>query len=418
MLVRDELVQAEQRPRPSLVQGGAAVLIASITSTAMNFAFQLALGRWLGPEEFGQWSAAFSLVAFTGLVAAALQTAVARSEALRPWTGAPPRSWRALATDPFLARVLAGAAALAAALAVASPGIGRIASIDTDLAIGVAVLGPGAALCSVAFGVLQGSRRFAALALVNVVLAAGKLAIAAAALAAGLDSSVILALLGVLTVAAALGGIWWGARAPIDDPRTVVRDVGRALGALGVVAVVAVADIPLARYWLDPTTAGRYAAASTLARAVLLVPAVIVAIALPELARHGRGTDRRERTVLAYAAALTVAGALAVCGVSALASPLLLPHLLGPAYASAAPLVWQLGLATIPFALAGLGVQFLLARNGSWWILWLPLAPLAQVVWLIFAHERPTDVVWSCLAASGLLLAITAVAIVRESRRP
>ncbi len=417
MLVRERPVGAVYRA-PSLLRGSGLLLLASLATTATNYGFQIVLGRSMGPDEFGRWSAAFSLVALTGMVGVALQTAVARTEATRPVAALPVRPFTQVVRDPVLARVLCASCALATMILVTGPVLAQWLGLDAAVVAGIALLMPGTALCSVAFGLLQGSRRFGALALMNAVLAIGKFAAGAAALAIGLGSAPILLALGTLAVVTALVAIHWGARRPLDDPRLLLQDTGRAAVALGAVALVAVIDVPLARYWLDPTAAGRYAAAATAARSVLFVPAVIASVALPELARRGRGSDRRERGVLVRAAILTVVGALLGCGALAVFAPIVLPPLLGPTYDASSPLVWQLGLASVPFAAAGLLVQFLLARSGAWWLVLLPLAPAAQVAWLIFVNDQPTDVMWSCVVASTVLLVVSAFATVRECRRP
>jgi O-antigen/teichoic acid export membrane protein len=416
MLLHDAPVSAPRaRVRRSL--GGPLVVGATVVTTGVNYLFQLLLGRWMGPEEFGRWSVAFGVATLVALASTALQTAVARSEAVRPIDTGRPRPLGAVVTDPVVRAVVAGASVVAAAVLAASPLLRSLFGLDPVTVAGVAALIPGTILSAAAFGFLQGNRRFLALAGATLVLAVGKLVVGTAALALGRGTATILTVLGVYSLVVALGALWWGARRRTTNVAGVGRDGCRALAASVVLGALTVGDLPLARYWLDPADAGRYAAAATTARAVLILPALLAAVVFPDLARPGRGGDARQRRLLTRAAVLTAAVAVAGVVTLAVVAPVALPTLLGDAYRGTDALVWQLGLASVPLAVAGLLVQFLLAGRGAGWLVWLPVAPLVQVVWLTLDHDGPGALVRSGLAAGTVLVAVTAGAVVRDARR-
>ena len=91
--------------------------------------------------------------------------------------------------------------------------------------------------------------------------------------------------------------------------------------------------------------------------------------------------------------------------------------LFGGGYEEAATLAWQLGIVSIPLAVANVLVYFLLSRRGWWWMPAVVVPLLVEVGWLWFAHSSTTDFVLASLASAvALMVLLGAAAAVLLSR--
>jgi O-antigen/teichoic acid export membrane protein len=393
-------------------RGAGVLTVATFIANISNYAFQVVLGRTLGPEDYGLLSGAFTFVALFGTSASSLQAALAKSEARRGGDDELARrlNLKAALNEPVTRWVLIGSTCLALALVVASPLLNGLLNVEDSTAIAVAAILPGTALASVAFGRMQGTRRFNAFALLAVVMAVGKLVGGVVAGVAGFSVPVILLLLALTTTAAALVGAWYTSDSPSVSPRAVLHDSARALIALTFFWLVISVDVPLARHWLPEAAAGRYAAASLIGRAVLWLPAVIAVVVYPQMARLNESTEDARSLVIKSCIA-TSGICVAACVGLFVTSPLIFSVLFGSGYEQAATLAWQLGLVSLPLAVANVLVYFLLSRQG-WW--WMPavVVPLAlEVGWLWLAHGSSSDFVLASLASAAVMMVLLGGAV-------
>jgi O-antigen/teichoic acid export membrane protein len=392
-------------------RGAGVLTIATLIANISNYAFQVVLGRTLGPEDYGLLSGAFTFVAIFGTSASSLQAALAKSEARRGFEGRlGPRATLARAfMEPVARWVLVGTVAIAAVVVLLTPFLNDLLNVQDSTTITMAAILPGTALASVAFGRMQGTRRFGAFAALAVVMAIGKLIGGVIAGVLGLSVPVILLILAVTTSAAAVVGIWYTSDSPSVAPRAVLIDSGRALVALTLFWLVISIDVPLARHWLPEDDAGQYAAASLIGRAVLWLPAVIAVVVYPQMARLNETVDDA-RALLVKSCIATTAICIAACAGLFVVSPVVFSVLFGSGYEEAATLSWQLGIVSIPLAVANVLVYFLLSRRGWWWMPAVAIPLLVEVGWLWVSHGSATDFVFASLASALALMVLLGVA--------
>ncbi len=303
-------MQAEARPAASGVRSGAQLALASAVSIVANYVFLLAAGRILGSDDYGTLAALLGVLAVVLIPAGALQMAVSReisrrlasgdAEGAHTFTRAVLRL-SAKATIPLVVVALALAVPLNDLLNIHSVGIVVLA--NTTLA--TALVSP------VAIGVIQGSQRFRALAVMYVAPVVLRLAFFGVLAAAGLR-------LGGAVLASVLGGFagtalaFWlirdqlgGTRASAWDRREFLRYLGPvAIGLIGI-ALLTHIDLLIVKARFSGNDAGAYAAASAFARVGFFLPAMILTVLFPRTAaRQARGEQTEDilgRSLLATA---------------------------------------------------------------------------------------------------------------------
>lgn len=258
---------------------------------AVNYAYNIAMSRLLGPASYGALAALLALVLIGSVPGLALQAVVARHSALR----AGDRAALAGLWSGVLAATLLFGAALGVAGVAAAPAVGaflHLGSLGPSLWL-AATLVPLPALFAVQ-GMLQGSERFGALAAVMTLNAAGKLAAGlgmvllgggiAAALSGVVAGEALALLAGLAAVRPSLG-----LGAARRRSAGLAREVWQAGAALLGLLLLTNLDTPLARHYLDAHDAGLYAAGAIMAKIAFWGPQFVGMVVFPRLVT---GRDR------------------------------------------------------------------------------------------------------------------------------
>lgn len=375
-----------------MLTGAGAVTAGSLIANIAAYLLHLPASRWLGPEGYGAFAALLSAQLLVAVPSLALQAVVAR-ERVR---GVPDAGLRSLG-----ARV-AVLVAVVAALAVVPVSL----LLDTPVWATAAALAPGPVLCLVATeqGVLQGSERFRALAVVLALAGCGKVVPAVAVLAAGGGVGAALAA-GAVGVAVA----WVGARiltaTPPSPPPSAPSSPGvAAVLAAGQVQLVMMAltsvDLLLARALLAPEDAGRYALGAVAAKAAFWLPQAVGTVLYPRMADPAghRGAVRSAIGVLVGIGAVMVLAA-------AVASPLV-PAVVGAEYGPVAGILWAFAALGVVLSVLQAVLLATIATDRTAWagIAWAGLALTAAAVWAV-----PRDVE-AVLGATLAVVTLTTVA--------
>ncbi len=302
--------------RRSLAYGGVLVTPAIMTVNLAGYLLAVAAARALDAASFGELNALLGALLIASVPSLAVQAVVAQAVARRPAHEESGPRERALLGRAALAGVAgAGAAGLAAPLLALFLHVGVAGPLW--LAVGLVPL----AVLSAVLGLLQGSERFAALAAVLVVQAAGK-AVALLPLAAHRGPPSVLAALAAGTTLAALVGLVLvrpgrgrsGLHSPLGLPS--VRSLVFATGGLLALLALANLDILLARHVLPAEASGRYAVGTVCAKVALWLPQAIVVVVFPRLSdpTAARLLLRRAVRLLLLLSLVEVAGALLLAG--------------------------------------------------------------------------------------------------------
>jgi len=187
-----------------------------------------------------------------------------------------------------------------------------------------------------AMGVLQGSERFGALALVICAQALGKLVGLLPLLVDGSAADVLAALAAGTLVAAllALLLVGVGARGATPAGLPTVREATTATAGLFALLVLANLDLLVARHLLDGDASGRYSVGAVCAKAAFWLPQVVAVVVFPRLSEPAAGRVLLRRAVLV----VTALSLVELAGALTLARPVL-ELTFGEAYGATAPLV-------------------------------------------------------------------------------
>lgn len=289
--------------RTRLLTGAVALAIAGPVGGLANFVFHAIAARALGPSAYGGLSALLVLTVSVAVPAAAVQMTLARALL----------AGETSASD--LARTAARAAmAVSVVTALASPFLADALRLGSATPV-LAMIGYLAATIVgvVPKAVLVSSDRLAPLAAATILGVLLRLGIGTFWLAngGGLSAAVLAGSLAEIAATAVLVRITADAGSDgATGPSSWRSLLGPVMG-LGALWCLLAIDTVVARLVMDPSTAGWYAAAAVLARAVLFLPQTIATAAFTRLADP---VTRARALAWATASAMTVA----VCSVAVL----------------------------------------------------------------------------------------------------
>jgi len=384
--------------------GRAALLVvpAVLAGNLVGYLFTVVVARQLGPAAYGALGGLLAIVIALAVPGMALQLVVARRVALdrRRGAGIPEAAVLGLALRLGIAL---GVPALAAAPLFS--GYLHLGSLGPPawLAVNLALLPP---LFAVS-GLLQGGERFGVLTGVLLLVAAGKLPLGVALVAAGYGVEGALAGVAAGTLAAVLLGVAAcgpASRRPTPAGEEPTGGLGpevaaATVGVLGLVALTNL-DVLLARHYLPAADSGLYAAGSVVAKVTYWAPLAGLMVVFPRLAADGA-----RRALLRRAGAATLAfGALCAAGSAVLAAwPALVPF--GRAYAAVGPDLPLFAALGTAFALVQLLLFSDIAARGrrSPWPVGLAVAGQGLLVAGPF-HHSVTQIVTVALASAAMPL--------------
>lgn len=333
---------------------------ASVLGIVATAGFQLVAINGLAPEDFGLLASFLALINVVAVGSAALRNSVAVAAAETATGHRAPAARR----DGTLVEALVLGALAAGFLVVASPWLARL--LESDL---LAVLATAAAalpyfLFARAQGLLQGSGRTRSVVWWTTGSQLAILALTAAALALGGTAGGILLVVVLVTVTFTIGSTL---HARVGSPK--LRAPAFSAGSIVVLVLTLAfawltnADVILVRALDDAETAGSYAAAGVLVKALLIVPATLGLYLLPRFVGT-RGDAAMTRLGVNVVLGITlVSGLLMVVGVLLL-GPWVVGALYPGSYTATAALLPWLAVMWLPWAAAqGVLIRVTAARS-------------------------------------------------------
>jgi O-antigen/teichoic acid export membrane protein len=401
-----------------LGSGGWSIVVATIGVNGLNFLFHVLISRLLGPSYYGALGAVLNVISVLAVPLGAVQLAVTR--AVAPGRGNAGASLRGLTVKAMLWGT--GAMAAVWLLSPLIDGFLNLQSPWANVTIGVWV--PLAVVTAVLQGVLLGELRFMPVA-VATFLGGGALRLASGALLVemgfGLEGAVVATVIGQVFTTGALVLV---ARREVfatglGTIMISLRDAVLSIAALAGYTTLTGIDVFLARHYLAPVAAGRYAAGSIGGHIAMFLPGAIAIVAFPRLVSASR-TGISVGKTLSETLGLVTAVALATFAVLAGLPGLVVRLLFGPQYASAASIVGVVALTSVFLSIIALLTYFHIARRSiaalcSW-------AGVA-LVWVLVAVLRGgmATIADCMLAASAFVLVAvslpTMAALVRPTSR-
>ncbi|HET9443719.1 MAG TPA: glycosyltransferase, partial [Acidimicrobiales bacterium] len=391
--------------------GGAALFVALSFVNALNFVFHLVVARGLPTADYGALAAALGVL-LVALVPINAFQAVVTAEVSRRSADRSRVILRGLLAKAWLVGL-----AVIALLSVLALPLSRFLHLGQPVVvvlIGFAVLPTMVSLP--ARSALLGTLRYRPVAMALAAGAAVRLGVAwyFAVTGRGVLGGVAASMFGEGTTAVVL---LLAARSHFDPGAAQTnlaatwKDAASAVAAFSGFWLMTAIDTMLARHYLAGERSGHYAAAATVSKAVLFLPAVVALVLFPRFARAP--DERAARRLLTAPLAGVAAVGLAAAGVLWLLGGAVMSTLYGDRYVEAAPV---LGVLAVGAALLGVGnvlLQFLVARRRrAALLIWG--GPIAITLGTLVWHD-------SVAAIAGLLVAgaaLAAIALYAGSRAP
>jgi O-antigen/teichoic acid export membrane protein len=386
-----------------LLRGSAGIAVAMGVMNVTTYAFQLVAARILGPVEYGALAGLMALLLVLSVLQLGLQATAARRIAAEP-------GHVAQIERTILAVTYRAALALGALTLLASPVVWLLLRLDDPVpAVLLAVAAVPLTVMGGQAGILQGERRWGALAAVYVAVGVPRVAIGTVCIVISptVTSAMVGVLLGLL-VPALVGHLALRGHRPDGDAsedhrhRAVIREGVLSSIALLAFFVLSNVDIVVARNLLDSHDAGLYAGGLILTKAVLFLPQFVVVILFPSMS-----TEEARRPALLGGLGLVIGLGLACTLGSWVLSDLAVTFIGGTQYSEVQPRLWLFAVLGTLLAALQLLVYSVLARRGTrtTYVTWLGAVVL--VVAAVFADSvtalAVTVAVVDALLFAGLL---------------
>ena len=420
---------------PRIIVQGLVLLFSNVGSGAIQVAYTFALARLLVPTDYGAYIALISAFGILGLVTSGIQPTVARRVARSnaPFTLA---SVIRIATNKGSTLIAIATVLIAiATVLIAATLIAATPSIQSEFGLAspwpVWLLVPLTALVVIIptlRGTLQGHRQFTALASLSTVdvITRAVFGVALVWFGGGVTGAIGAQLAGAfIGLVATLAYLIRRGETPPEPTGSVVTapppDVfprrpwsafvttpeTQSMIASGCILVMLTLDAALVARFFNAEETATYSAVTILGRSQFYLSSTVATLLLPFAASPGRGNPR---TALGYGLAVT--GILNGAGLLVLIAvpELVVAGLFGPAYASAAPLLWHYALHAMMLSLANVVATFLIGR-GSRWIGIVALACTVVQVATVSLWHPDLDAVIIGLGAGSMTFLLGALAM-------
>jgi O-antigen/teichoic acid export membrane protein len=401
--------------KDELLRHGGVMFIASIIANALNYVYQVYMGRALGPEQYGIFGALFAIFYMIGIISQTLSTSATSFVS------------KLTAEGREIASFLLGAIKRVALIGLTFSLLFLAASRSIASVLKIPSVEPVVVLAFILFlawvmpiniGMLRGLKRFFALGMLTVSSAFFKLISGVALVALGYGVTGALLGVAVGTLAALL--ISFFLIAPYLKQSSHESSFNFSafysysapvMLAMFCFSVPANLDVVLAKYFFSAREAGFYTSASVLGKIIFFFPSAIYTVMFPMIAeRHARGEDTFQvlKKSLAYAGLLS--GSLVA---AYLLFPQLVVILFGSSYLEALPLVAPYGLAMLFFSLSVILLNYHLAIRNMRYVTLFAGFTFLEIFLLLTFHSSPLELAEVLLSVNFALLTASMVYTLR-----
>lgn len=394
-------------------------MLSALVVNAGNYAYNLILGRILGPQQFADAAILITLLLVLSFVAMTFQLATAKFSVL----------FEAEVFSNFISSMYKYALLVGVLL-----GIGIVVSantlqtiFNTQTALMFVVFGVGVPLyfiMSVNRGILQGKNRFGKLAFTYQTEMLSRLLLTVALLFFLRNQSSLLVAMGILI--SLVFGIFPLAKEKISFKKITAfttehrRHIKKFFGLTAFYElsqiVINNSDILLVKHYFEAYEAGLYASLALIGRVVYFVAWMFVMILLPKVVTLHK---ERKPTVPVLSKYVVYIGLLALGIVLAcyLFPTIVVQLLFGNAYVSIAPLLWKYAIATSLFAISNIFAYYFLSLDVYIPVILSAILGVAQVVLIFLFHDSLLQVVLVQIYAMAILLAVQLIYFFGFSKR-
>jgi O-antigen/teichoic acid export membrane protein len=406
-------VSAPSSTRRTRAHDGSAVAVATSVMNVATYGFTMLAARIIGPSEYGAFVACLNLLVILQVVALGLQATAARRIAVDLGNVA-------TIEGAILRTTTRVSVAVGALLLVLVPAVDALLNLDSlATAAVVAVAAVPLTLAGGQAGILQGERRWGALALFYVAGGVPRLVVGTAIILWRPDATSAILGVGLGYLFPLMVG-WWALRhrrtpesvAAEHSARSLLVESAHNAQVLFAYFALSSVDIMIARQVLDDHDAGLYASGLIMAKVMLFLPQFVVIVAFPDMASPASRRRALVRSLL-LVAALGVVMVVAARVLSGLA----MVFVGGAEFGEVEDLLWVFAVLGTLLAMLQLQVYAVLARQGRRTVV-LVWAALAVVVVLGLRTDSVIGLVSVVVTVDAVLLSVLTVASLRLAREP
>ena len=403
----------ESDPKPAAGPSGAAVAAATTLMNVASYGFTIIAAQIMGPSEYGAFVACLSMLIVIQVVSLGLQATAARR--IAAGTGDIATIERSVLSLALRVSLVVGLV-----LALGIPLIDALLNLDSPLtAAMVAFAAVPLTLAGGQAGILQGERRWGALAAFYVAAGIPRLVIGTAIILWRPDATSAILSVGIGYCFPLVVG-WWALRgrrtpqeaAPDGAARSMLVESAHNAQVLFAYFALSSADIVLARQVLSEHDAGLYAAGLIMTKVLFFLPQFVVVIAFPDMATPGK----RQRALVGSLVVVGVLGGLMVVAAKVLSGVAMI-FVGGADFAEVEDLLWVFAALGTVLAMLQLQVYGVLARQGRWSVL-LVWGALVGLVALGSQADSLSGLVTVALGVDAALLVVLTVVSLRIARQP
>ena len=392
---------------------GSAVAVATSVMNVATYGFTMLAARIIGPSQYGAFVACLSLLIVVQVVALGLQATAARRIAVdRGNVAAIERAILALTTKVSLVVGLV--------LCLLIPAIDALLNLDSLVtATVVALAAVPLTLAGGQAGILQGERRWEALAVFYLAGGIPRLVIGTAIILWRPDATSAILGVGIGYLFPLFVG-WWvlrhrrtaGGAAPEHSARSMLVESAHNAQVLFAYFALSSVDIVIARQVLPEHDAGLYAAGLIMAKVMLFLPQFVVVIAFPDMATPQSRSRALVRSLLVVGAlgCLVVLAAKGLSGVAMI-------FVGGSDFGEVEDLLWVFAVLGTVLAMLQLQVYAVLARQARRSVL-LVWGALAVLTVLGLRAGSVGQLVLSVVVVDAVLLVVLTIASLRIASQP
>lgn len=392
---------------------GSIVAVATSVMNVATYGFTMVAARIIGPSQYGAFVACLSLLIVVQVAALGIQATAARRIAID-------RGHVAAIEHAILSLTTKVSLGVGLVLFLLVPAIDALLNLDNRATATVVALATvPLTLAGGQAGILQGERRWGALALFYLAGGVPRLVVGTAIILWRPDATSAILGVGIGLFFPVLVG-WWVLRhrrtpdgpMPEHSTRSLLVESTHNAQVLFAYFALSSVDIVIARQVLSGHDAGLYAAGLIMAKVMLFLPQFVVVIAFPDMATP----ESRQRALVRSLVAIAVLGVLAM-GAATLLSGVAMVFVGGSDFAEVEDLLWVFAALGTVLAMLQLQVYAVLARQGRRSVL-LVWGALVALVVLGLRAGSVVDLVSTVVLVDAALLVVLTVASLGLARQP
>ncbi len=382
------------------IRSVAIATVAAGLAFLLNFAFQIAAGRLLGPAAYSLLAVLLVGVSTVAVAFSGLQYVVARS-----LVASPPRGDNRNPLDGVSRSALWESFGLGLGLVLLSPLLAGLFSTGLSVIILVALSVPAAAVLAIVNGRFQGTSRVHWISVLGVLLSLAKLVLAVVALQAGFGvtsvmAAVVFSTIGIVAIA------FWATRSSANvQIKAWSGSSWQAIITQVFFWLMLSLPIVVGRVVLPEEVAGNVAISMTLAQVAYFLPMILFAFIFPRFVERREVGESAARLGI-RAVWMSLAISAPMVGAIALIGPSAIQLVFGEEYGQAGGVVGLLALATLPLVVVGVLIQFHLARDSWSFTIRMGCALLLGVGILIATQGSVTSFAWGAIVAAFVALVL------------